>query len=104
MKGRFFQGLLPKWQRKLGAPKTDETFEDLFNRAHTVEKHDEQYNQSAADKSDNCKNSISNKAESLNKAGSENSGGGAKENAPENHQRSIVCFNCEQPSHIARNC
>ena len=28
MKGRFFQSLLPKCQRKLGAPKTKETFED----------------------------------------------------------------------------
>ena len=104
MKGRFFQSLLPKWQRKLGAPKTDETFEDLFNRARTVEKHDEQYSQSAADKSDNRKKSSSNKAESQSKAGSENSGGGAKESAPQNYQKSVVCFNCEQPGHIARNC
>ena len=45
MKGRFFQSLLPKWQRKLGAPKTGESFEDLFNRARMAEKHDQQYNQ-----------------------------------------------------------
>lgn len=38
MKGRFFQSLflLPKWQRKLGAPKTEEAFEDLFNKACTL--------------------------------------------------------------------
>ena len=76
----------------------------MFNRARTVEKHDEQYSQSAADKSDNRKKSSSNKAESQNKAGSENSGGGAKESAPQNYQKSVVCFNCEQPGHIARNC
>ena len=104
MKGRFFQSLLPKWQRKMGAHKADETFEDLFKRAHTVEKHDEQYSQSAADKSDDHKKSSSNEAESQNKAGSENSGGRAKESAPQNYQKSVVCFNCEQPGHIARNC
>ena len=32
VKGRFYQALLPKWQRKLGAPKTTETFEELYAR------------------------------------------------------------------------
>ena len=63
MKGRFFQSLLPKWQRKLGAPKTEETFEDLFNRARTAEKHDQQYSQSAADKNDSRKKSNPNKTD-----------------------------------------
>ena len=45
MKCRFFQSLLPKWRRKLGAPKTGELFKDLFNRVRTAEKHDQQYNQ-----------------------------------------------------------
>ena len=36
-KGRFFQALLPCWQRKLGAPKPDESFDELFNRARTTE-------------------------------------------------------------------
>lgn len=30
LKGRFYQALLPKWQRKLGAPKAAETFDDLY--------------------------------------------------------------------------
>lgn len=29
LKGRFFQALLPKWQRKLGAPKVAESFNEL---------------------------------------------------------------------------
>ena len=37
VKGRFFQALLPRWQRKLGAPKPYESFDELFNRAHTIE-------------------------------------------------------------------
>ena len=42
LKGQFYQALLPKWQRKLGAPKTDESFEDLYARARTVERHNQQ--------------------------------------------------------------
>ena len=38
LKGRFFQALHPKWQRKVGAPKTSETFNELYDRARTVEK------------------------------------------------------------------
>ena len=37
LKGRFYQAILPKWQRKLGAPKTTETFEELYARARTLE-------------------------------------------------------------------
>ena len=33
LKGRFYQALLPKWQRKLGAPKPSESFDDLYARA-----------------------------------------------------------------------
>ena len=43
MKGRFFQTLLPKRQRKLGASKTDESFDELFNRACTIECREQQY-------------------------------------------------------------
>ena len=43
LKGRFFQALLPKWQRKLGAPKVGECFDELYERARTCERHDKQY-------------------------------------------------------------
>ena len=42
LKGQFYQALLPKWQRKLGVPKTDESFEDLYARARAIERHDQQ--------------------------------------------------------------
>ena len=42
LKGRFYQALLPNWQRKLGTPKTDESFEDLYPRARAFERHDQQ--------------------------------------------------------------
>ena len=51
LKGRFFQAL-PKWQRKLGAPKIDEKFNDLYDRARVVERHEKQYLASASARSD----------------------------------------------------
>ena len=39
LKGHFYQALSPKWQCKLRAPKTDETFEDLYARARAMEQH-----------------------------------------------------------------
>lgn len=43
LKGRFYQALLPKRQRMLGAPKATETFDDLYARARTLERHDQQF-------------------------------------------------------------
>ena len=47
LKGRFYQALLPKWQRKLGAPKLDESFTALYDRACMLEMHDQQYTAAA---------------------------------------------------------
>ena len=43
LKGKFFQALLPKWQRKLGAPNLGDSFNALYERARTCEQHDQQY-------------------------------------------------------------
>ena len=48
IKGRFFQALLVKWQRKLEAPKPGETFHELYNRARMIEQYEKQYAASAA--------------------------------------------------------
>ena len=50
LKGRFYQALLPKWQRKLGAPKTGESFEELYGRARMAECHDRQYTEAAGER------------------------------------------------------
>ena len=52
LKGIFFHSLATKWQRKLGAPKPNETFEELYSRARTLECHDQQFTQSAAGKNE----------------------------------------------------
>ena len=47
LKGRFYQALLVKWQRKLGSPKPDESFHDLFSRARMLEECEKQFAVSA---------------------------------------------------------
>ena len=36
LKGQFFQALITKWQLKLGAPKPEETFLELYDRKTTT--------------------------------------------------------------------
>ena len=48
----FLPILLPKWQRKLGAPRATESFTNLYDRARTLERHDEQLNASATTRVD----------------------------------------------------
>ena len=52
LKGRFFQALHSKWQRKLAAPKPNETFSELYDRARTLEKHERQISATAAIRGD----------------------------------------------------
>jgi len=40
LKGRFFQALHVQWQRKLGAPKPNESFKELYDRARILEQHE----------------------------------------------------------------
>ena len=47
LKGKFFQALLP-----LSAPKIDEKFNDLYDRARVAERHEKQYLASASARSD----------------------------------------------------
>ena len=50
LKGRFFQALHQKWQRKLGAPKPGDTFQDLYDRARILEKHHQQISNTASNR------------------------------------------------------
>ena len=47
LKGRFFQALNVKWQRKLGAPRPDETFYTLYDRARALKSREKQYSSSS---------------------------------------------------------
>ena len=113
LKGRFFQVLLPKWQRKLGHPKADESFEELYGRARTAERHDQQYKESAAGRdgprhkgNDRSKrvpnsNSRSEPQKEEPQQGSKESEGSQESRE---HSGSPICFNCRGVGHIARYC
>ena len=68
-KGQFFQAPLPKWQRKLGAPKTGESFEELYGTAKMAECHDRQYIEAAEERQEVVEKDKDKEAE---KKGSEN--------------------------------
>ena len=64
-KGRYFQALDPRWQRKLGAPKPEESFDELFNRARVVERREQQYKEVEGEKSSEKKVSGSEKQDKI---------------------------------------
>ena len=50
LKGCYFQALDTRWQRKLGAPKPEESFDELFNRERVAERREQQYKEVEGDK------------------------------------------------------
>ena len=106
LKGRFYQALLPKWQRKLGAPKAAESFEDLFARTRTFERHEQQFSANSASRSDASqkgeKKRNMDKSQSrpqvCNEPKSEVPSGGVP------RKRWEECYNCHERGHIARYC
>ena len=110
LKGRFFQALLVRWQRKLGAPKPTESFKELYDRARIMEQHEKQYAAAAAARGE---------TKHLHHGGrykpSNNSTGdyypknvGTTEEDKENHgkntTRERICYTCKQTGHISRYC
>lgn len=59
LKIRFYQALLPFWKKKLGAPKWDETFEQLFHHTHAAERHKQQFREGG--KQCSCSEKVSGK-------------------------------------------
>jgi hypothetical protein len=112
LKGRFFHALLPRWQRKLGAPKVDESFDELFNRARTTERREQQYCEVAEERKDSQqkkkkveKAPTQPRKEPVTKASTDN------EKKPEGSQNSSSrqgqgpqCHNCHRHGHIAKFC
>ena len=119
LKGRFFQALHPKWQRKVGAPETSETFNELYDRACTVERQEKQISASAAARGDSkapTDRSHAKQQQVVNKPTK-------RQNAPQNstsRSRSTVqsqastqqeseqylrgCWLCGSLNYLARNC
>ena len=116
LKGRFFQALLPKWQRRLGAPKTDESFDELFNRARTTECREQQYNDIADERrgkdrtkrEDNETNRGKGSDSRLKVPSEDSESNGYKPTSDRSASRQglqhIQCRACGQYGHMARNC
>ena len=107
LKGRFYQALHPRWQRKLNAPRTDETFTQLFERARMLEHHEKQFTASAA-----CRADTQGKK---SRPSGQTGGGKAPSQRAQKPQDSTpaagttpkftrTCYVCHEAGHLARNC
>ena len=109
MKGRFFQALHTKWQRKLGAPKPAETFSELYDRARTCERHEQQFTETALARGAPPRQPTNNQAPSRGRNVTP-SGGIPFQRQNNNDNRGGSprprdgCFKCGDPGHIARYC
>ena len=128
LKGRFFQALHAKWQRKLGAPKITESFNELYDRACTLERQERQISANAAARGEtkvsagkphNKQSNYSNrqptkqsKVETMMPAGSNKS---HRQKTPVHFQtqqqqqtgsdqQKRGCWICGKLTHLARNC
>ncbi len=102
LKGRFFQALHPQWQRKLGAPKLEETFQELYDRARILEQREKQYAESAAIHEEGESSGRNDRSGNRQQKGGQkkpppSSGGAAGGSTP----LTRVCYNCQQPGHIS---
>ena len=122
LKGRFFQALLVQWQRKLGAPKVEETFQELFDQARMAEQREKQYAESAAVHGNNDGNKQKNNKEKVIKFSSrpgrsyygkpgqfQPSSSRVEKPTSSNYSSRYTspprtCYLCQQPGHIAREC
>ena len=115
LKGRFFQALHVRWQRKLGAPKPAESFQELYNRARIVEQHERQYAASAAARGEGTRRPDHQRDNRRSRQPGEGTGQRSKtastpleetrdESTKQTTPRERICYSCKQPGHISRNC
>ena len=102
LKGRFFQALLPRWQRKLSVPKVDESFTDLYNHARTAERHDQQYwlGRESHESSRSKKHPSTDKRE----VPSTSHESGEPSTQPRRRVSTLKCYGCGGLGHFRRNC
>ena len=110
LKGRFYQALLVKWQRKLGPPKPEEGFHDLFARARMLGEHEKQFSASASVQnrnemkkgpSDGSRKFDYRKQQEKNKLPQQKLPEKEKESETRGERR---CFKCKQLGHVRKDC
>ena len=108
LKGRFYQALQVKWQRKLGAPKPDESFHDLLARARMLEEHEKQfsgYNEPRTGKSGRKSGPVEHrKGYSHKKPEQDSTRANPDENANSTKQKERRCYLCKEIGHFRRDC
>ena len=109
IKGRFYQALLVKWQRKLGSPKPEETFHDLFARARMLEECEKQFAASAnVRSSENQKKLFNDRVRKPpNYKPKETLGARIQEKPVDlesSQPRERRCFLCKKVGHMRREC
>ncbi len=107
LKGRFYQALLVKWQRKLSCPKPDEGFHELLARARMLEEHEKQFALSAQSRNENKKGSSEHSRRQNKPADKRNSTSllpvnKSSEKEADNH--TFRCYRCKQPGHLRKDC
>ncbi len=107
LKGRFYQALLVKWQRKLSYPKPDEGFHELLARARMLEEHEKQFALSAQSRNENKKGSSEHSRRQNKPADKRNSTSllpvnKSSEKEADNH--TFRCYSCKQPGHLRKDC
>ena len=115
---------MPKWQRKLGTPKPDKSFERLFVRARALERHEQQFSASRQDNTRGkftTQEGVSTKGDEtteqhtgLSREGAqcqkglrqEFKGGktGHPRFLPDERKTSDACYNCRDLGHHQRDC
>ena len=112
LKGRFYQALYVKWQRKLGPPKASESFYELYDRARALEEQEKQYAASSViHQSDNSRRSDHSKMST----GSQPPAGTLPPSTPTtqatgrseeigSRQLARRCHHCKETGHLRRDC
>ncbi len=108
LKGRFYQALLVKWQRKLGCPKPDEGFHELLARARMLEGHEKQFAVSALNrsgtKSGSNERSRKQHAKSSERQAASTTSRTTEKSAEVGIPSQFQCYKCKQVGHVRRDC
>ena len=119
LKGRFYQALHTKWQRKLGAPRPEESFSQLYERARTIEQHEQQYLAAAAshgehsNKKTNTRNhehdnpvpkKTASAKSTADASGSTSNSSHISRSQSSFNQMRRLCYVCGKTDHLARSC